>query len=352
MLMKKGVEDLGIELLYRVEDYNKIKLANQMSDKLVNSFPDLKLNKVNLYKKILDTDMYYAKIPNELSKVNYYYKKSSIYFSEDIDFDNIDEFTFHECMHRIQESRTRKGKLNGFGLCEVNELTVKGAALNEGAIQLITSKVLNMREKKFNVYGINMNCKTNYYPLLTSLVNQIVFLLDEDIFVDSVINTNEKFKIDIINNLGEGQYNQIEKNCNELLKFKDNILNIQKDRWDIDDSDEKIEKEIEKIRDIYFKTQDIIFISFFEGQLKRTEHGFEVLSLKEKINKYRKLIGSNSEYFGFDKFYFDFNKRADKRIEELKNKQALTVVKENIFLKIINKIKNLFMIPQKEYYNK
>lgn len=47
--------------------------------------------------------MFYAKIPNEISKVNYYYKNSSLYFDEKMDLTIIDEYVLHEFIHKLQE---------------------------------------------------------------------------------------------------------------------------------------------------------------------------------------------------------------------------------------------------------
>ena len=168
---------------------------------MVAAFPDTELSRIDIYKVLLDTPMYYAKIPEGLSKANYYYKDSSIYFSEDVNLEKIDEYILHEFIHKLQEKRDKKGNIVRIGVCEVNELKVKGTALNEAAIQFITSKALNMSEKQVNVYGIEIPSKTEYYPIITNIVSQLAFLLGEDILIDSTISGKEDFKIEIIDSI-------------------------------------------------------------------------------------------------------------------------------------------------------
>ena len=81
MTEKRVIEDLGIEELYRVEDKNVLELASQVSSKIIDNFSNIRLTQIDIFKKLLDTKMYYAKIPKDLSQVNYNYKSSTIYSS-------------------------------------------------------------------------------------------------------------------------------------------------------------------------------------------------------------------------------------------------------------------------------
>ena len=115
----------GIEVIEPLQDQRIINIVNQVSARIMTAFPDNRLKYLDIYKTLLDTPMYYARIPKGLSKANYYYKDSSIYFSDKANLDEIDEFVFHECIHRLQEIRDKKGNLTRMGVCEVNELSVK-----------------------------------------------------------------------------------------------------------------------------------------------------------------------------------------------------------------------------------
>ncbi len=350
MFEKSGLENLGIIPIDRVEDQKVINLVNQVSNKLLLAFPDAKLNYLDIYKALLDTPMFYAKIPGGLSKVNYSYKNSSIYFSDDIDFSDIDEYIFHECLHRLQECRDKKGNLTRLGVCEVNELTVRATALNEGAVQYVTAKAFDMPRKTVNIYGISMPSRTEYYPILTNIVSQIAYLLGEDVLIDSTINGNEEFKIAIIDNIGESQYHYIEKNLNEILKTKDSIMELQKCGDSTRETSDKIIESIELIKSLYFDTQNMIFISYFDSLLKRVENTVEINMVRKKLYTYRELIGTTQDYEYFDVYLADFERRARAKAEEIRNKKALMVVGDNIIFRLIRKIKGLFTNSRSEYY--
>ena len=349
MFENKALENIGIQVIRKLEDQNIINVVNKVSNKLMTSFPDADLNYLEIYKILLDTPMYYAKIPQGLSEVNYYYKNSSIYFSEDTNLSELNEFVFHEFIHRLQERRDKKGNVTRLGVCEVNELSVKATALNEGAIQYVVSKVFNSSLNAIEIYDITIPSKTNYYPMLTNIVSQIAFLLGEDVLVNSTLKGNEDFKIEIIDNLGENEYKTIEKNLNQILQIKDQISELQKNK-DSADAEKQILVNIELIKTLYFNTQNVIFKSYFDKILKRTENDIEIRMIKAKLDEYKNLVGTNSKYIDFDTYVTQFEEKAKQKAEELRNKNALMVINNNIFFRILKRIKKLFTNSQSEYY--
>ena len=204
---KNSLGNTGIEVIEPLEEEKIIDIVNQVSTRIMTAFPDNKLSYLDIYRTLLDTPMYYARIPKGLSKANYYYKDSSIYFSDKANLSEVDEFIFHEFIHRLQERKDKKGKITRLGVCEVNELSVKATALNEAAIQFVTVKAFDMPKKQVNIYNITLPSRTEYYPIITNIISQLAFLLGENILIDSTIKGNEDFKIDIIDNIGENEYN-------------------------------------------------------------------------------------------------------------------------------------------------
>ena len=336
MFKKNLLKDTGIEVIRKIEDEKIIDIVNQVSKKIIAAFPENNFNYLDIYKTLLDTPMYYAKIPEGLSKANYYYKDSSIYLAEETELTEIEEYIIHECIHKLQEIKDKKGKIIRLGICEVNELNVKAAALNEGAIQYVTTKALNMPEKQIEIYGIKMQSKTEYYPLLTNLINQIVHLIGEEVLIDSTINGNENFKIQIIDDIGESEYNIIEKNMNAILQAKNEIVKNQKSDNTQEDS---------YIRNLYFNTQNTIFTSYFNNRIKRIENEEEIKETRKKIISYKSIIGTNSEYDVFDSYYKEFE-------EKMTNKTPLMVVENNIFFKAIRKIRQWIFTKKTTYLYK
>ena len=356
MSEKNSLGNTGIEVTEPLEDERIIDIVNQVSTRIMTAFPDNNLSYLDIYKTLLDTPMYYARIPRGLSKANYYYKDSSIYFSDRANISEVDEFIFHECIHRLQERKDKKGNITRLGVCEVNELSVKATALNEAAVQYVTTKAFKMPKKLVNIYNMNIPSRTEYYPIITNIISQLAFLLGENVLIDSTINGNEDFKIDIIDNIGESEYNYIEKNLNEILRLKNDIADIQKnmqltEMWQGTDNSKnvKIQENINLIRYLYFETQNKIFMSYFNSLLKRAENDIEINMIKRKLEDYRNFVGTAEDYDSFDMYCIGFEKQAEQKIEEFKNNKALVVLKNNFIYRIIRKIKRLFKNSENEY---
>ena len=355
MAENNSLGNTGIEVIEPLQDERIIDIVNQVSTRIMTAFPNNNLSYLDIYKTLLDTPMYYAKIPKGLSKANYYYKDSSIYFSNNANISEIDEFIFHEFIHRLQERRDKKGNITRLGVCEVNELSVKGTALNEGAIQYVTTKAFHSPSKMVNIYNIAIPSRTEYYPIITNIISQLAFLLGENVLIDSTINGNEEFKIDIIDNIGESEYHTIEKNLNDILRLKNEIAVVQssiqlKDMWQVPNNDKKtkIDENIKLIRNIYFDTQNKIFMSYFNSLLKRAENDIEVNMIRKKLQDYATLVGTADDYNSFETYCIEFEKQAEQKMEELKNKNALVVLKDNFVYRIIRKIKRFLKRSERE----
>lgn len=347
---KNSLEAMGIKVIDKVEDLIIIEIANQVTTRLINTFTKCNLSYLDIYKALLDAPMYYAEIPAELSKANYNYKDSSLYFAEDIDVFDINQYVFHECIHKVQEKRDKKGKITRMGLCEVNELSVKATALNEGAIQYITAKSFDLPKRIVNIYGINIPSRTEYYPILTNIISQLVYLLGEEVLIDSTINGNEEFKIKIIDTIGETQYNYIEKSLNDILKTKDEILELKKANIISQMASSKIFENMNKIKAIYLEMQNVIYSSYFDDMLKRCENELEVSMTKKKLVGYKEFVGTAQNYNDFERYCADFERKAEQKVEKLKHKKSLMVVGNNFIFRIFRRIRQLFWKEKNEYY--
>ena len=339
MFENRELKKLGIEVIEKVKDIDVVDIANQVSSKLIITFPKSNLDFMNIYTILISTNMYYANIKENMSKANFYYKNSNIYFSKEIDIENIDEYLFHECIHKIQEHKNKKNKLTRMGICEINELSIKAMALNEAAIQYITTKCLENNEKIINIYDISFVTKSNYYPILTSLISQIALLIGDNILVDSTINSNEDFKIEMIDEFGEKNYVLIERNFEEILNSKNEILN----------NGENVEILSQKIKQMYLKTMNVIYTSYFDNLLCRINTEIEAEFAIQKLIYYNEFIKDNSGYEDF-LIYFDKMKlKFENKKNEIKNSMALVVIKQNKILNIFKRLKKLFINPNNEY---
>ena len=331
-MFQKAIGNTGIIVTKKIEDKEAIKLIDSVATKLVESYPNSKLIYMNIFKTLLDTPMYYAKIPEGISKVNYYYKDSSIIFKEGMDLSIIDEYMLHEFIHKLQEKRDRHGNIVRIGICEFNLIKIKGTGLNEGAIQYIISNVIDNSDKTIDVNGIEIISKSTYYPLLSNIINQLAVLLGEDELIDSTINGNEDFKFKIIDNIGFVEYNKIEKNMNLLLQ------NIAKKELD------------ETIKKIYFDTQDLIYQAYFNNHIKRIENEQEIKETKNLFNTYSMITGKASDYVNFKKYEEVFLNTLKCKEQEIYNKKLPIDLRNNKIYSIIRKIKRLFKNSTNESY--
>jgi len=331
MQINKYFKELNIEPISEVNIRERCEFANGVAMVMVEKLADYNLDYLKIVDILQHTEMYIAKIPKNLSPVNYSYLDGKMYISEDIKLDVRNEFVLHEVIHRIQEYRNKKEKLLQLGLCDVMETKIKGLALNEAAVQYIVQRVLNSESKVIDIYGMKIpTLSKNYYPILTNLIEQITFLIGEAKLIDSTINSNNEFKYDTIDILGEDTYNAIENSFEQILESNNKILK---------NTDKSIiEENIDLIKNIYIDIQNRIMTSFFNKEFKRIKSMEQLKEFNTKLLNYKDYIGSNEVQV----LYIDFFKTMQELIKEKEQSfinKSLIVVKENKIINVFNRIK-------------
>ena len=141
-------------------------IARNISRKIIATFPELNFNETDLFIKLARIDMYTSTMPESMAEANYFYKNSSIYFKNKIDFTDLEEFAIHESIHHLQEIKNGRNKLIRMGLCSFNTLSPVGIGINEAAVQLAISKIIGIEPDFVKYYGINLKCSSpSYYPM-------------------------------------------------------------------------------------------------------------------------------------------------------------------------------------------
>lgn len=333
MSISKYVKGLSIEPVEEINIKKRVEFANQAALFLVDSLPTHDLDYLKILDTLQKTKIVVAKTPSFLSPVNYSYADETIYISDEKDLDLKNEYIWHEMIHRIQESKNRKGKLMQFGICRIFETKIQGLALNEAAIQYLIAKILENPNETVEVYGMKIPTSSkNYYPIVTNLIEQLAFVLGDKLLIESVLNSNEEFKYNTIDELGEDTYFSIQSNFDKILETKAFIT---------ESNQEKILLEnMEKIKQLYIDTQALIFKSYFDRLLKRVETANELKMYKRKLIQYRELIGSE-EGFQMYKEYYEKQTIRINLLEGKINKQSLVIVSENKIAKFFNKIKQI-----------
>lgn len=332
MQINKYFKELNIEPISEVNIREKCEFANEVAMVMVDKLAAYNLDYLKIVDILQHTEMYIAKIPKNLSPVNYSYLDGKMYISEDIKLDIRNEFVLHEVIHRIQEYRNKKEKLLQLGLCDVMETKIKGLALNEAAVQYIVQRILNGELKVIDIYGMKVpTLSKNYYPILTNLIQQITFLIGEDKLIDSTINSNNEFKYQTIDMLGEDTYNAIESSFEQILEAKNKILK-NKDKSIIDEN-------IDFIKNVYINIQNKIMTSYFNKEFKRIKSMEQLKEFNAKLLKYKDYIGLNEVQTSYIDFFDAMQEQIKEKEQSFINK-SLIIVKESRIAKVFNRIKN------------
>lgn len=345
MKIGKKLKRLGIEETKEFTIEEKNIVANNVTDSLIMAFPVLKIEQENILNKIQNANMFYAKIDENLPKINYIYENHKIYFDESIDINKLTDSMIHEIIHYIQDIRKKRDKLDKIGLCNFNELSLHGLGINEGAVQYISAKALNSFEQTVNKDGILFRTiSPNYYPILTNLTEQIISLIGEDELVKAIILNNKDFENTF--------FNTFEESAQNIINLFDEIINYYVKNNDaklIKFNPNKKENSIEEIKSLYIETQDTIMRTYFDKKLKNITTEEEVEALSKKIEKYLDLTGKieiNSNYYNnCENYKSTLINKLDKKlikIHEQKSKMALAVVYGGRLTRLFNKIKSLF----------
>ena len=110
MDIAKKLQKLGIEDIRKLDNESIRIIACNVTDALTKAFPSIYDEYNNILIKLLNCNMYVAKITKHISKVDYIYEDNSIYFDEEMNLSKINEQMLHECIHYLQDNRDIKKK--------------------------------------------------------------------------------------------------------------------------------------------------------------------------------------------------------------------------------------------------
>lgn len=318
----KYLENNGIIKIKELDSQIKNRMVIKFAKMLINTFEHQKFDFGKITRCLLGTRMYIADFKKNLGSASYCYKSRSIYIDRDANLEELDEYIIHEFIHCIQDIRIDKN-YNRMGLCTISEYRIHGLALNEAAIQYVTSKMLNRDLEEINYRIVILKTRSKeYYPLLSNLIEQIVYLYGEDNIVESTINGSYNFQEQYINICGERNFNKLEANIDKVL----DIRNKLSQGVDYD-------KQIEKIVSQYLVTQEVILTSYFNKRLSKIETLDEIDLYKNKLEGYKEFWGNGDDYKFFEAF-------KDEELKLLKNKMIYIMRKDSVNMpKVINRSK-------------
>lgn len=347
--IEETLEKEGITNIARLDTLKVNAISKCVAQKICNAFPGSGLDYKNLFIEIARLNMYSAKMPDNLAQAKYYYKNSSIYFNENADFNNIDSFAIHECIHYLQSVKDSNGNLSRLGLCNFAKSKKPGIALNEAAVQLLTTKCMGIEPDTVKYYGIELTTPSpSYYPLECALINQMAYFTGISTLFESTLYSNNSFKNKFIGLTSKNVYDTVELNIDYLMELEDTLSNLYvKLEQDISDKETekvtaKIAKTKEKIVTVFMGVQKLIYTTYYNNYFKSLENRIDIENCKTSLIKYRELIGTNATYTDFNEFYIDLITKIDKKHEDASNpSMALTPVSHSFITTLFKKLKAL-----------
>lgn len=365
MSIESNLKKEGIKVVEELDIIQVNSIAHTIAQKLCFAFEEYDFDLKKLQSSLANLKMYIADMPKGFSGAKYFYKNSSIYFNSSIDFSKFSDLALHECIHYLQEVKDKRNFLIRLGLCNFSGIKVRGMALNEAAVQLITARALENEKEIVKYFDITLpTTSPSYYALECNLVNQMAYITGEYSLFHSTLYSTDEFKDKFISLTNEKTYNTIVDYLDSLMYAEDELigLNVKLSETSDKNSCEKINKKIleqrKKISDIYMKTQNLILSSYFDDCFKYLETLEDIENYRRKLYNYKDIIGVTDNYTFYNSYYIEKMAALEERydilesgnmLNENNNVNSLMVVKNTKFSNFFRKLKNLLYKPGNEY---
>ena len=354
MNIEEELKKDGITVIKPVDTLSVTLIAKFVAEKFVTFFPFAHFHYHDLFVKIARLNMYIADIPDGIAQANYFYKNSSIYFKNGLSIDEMKELCIHEFLHHFQEIKDQKGNLYRLGLCDYTGIKVHGSALNEAAVQLISSKILKNKEEPVKYYGIEFSTKTpSYYPLLCNLISQMAYVVGEVVLYDSTLYSNDRFKRAFIYSTSEDTFQQVEKNFDKIMDIEEKIIlaNLKLQNNDLVQNEVlKINTQIKnykkEIQNTFIETQNKIFTSYFNKRLNSLFSAQDIEDFRKKLYSYSALIGTTDNYTYFNDFYNNLMDKLDIVYEKITINTSLVTYRRSFWHILFGKVAKIFGIAK------
>lgn len=364
MSIESDLKKDGIEVIEALDTLRINSIAMNISTKICDTFPEYNLDQNELFIRLSRINMYKAKMPDGMAEANYFYKNTSIYFNEHIPDEDLEEFAIHECIHYIQEVKDKRNYLIRMGLCDYTEFKIYGLGLNEAAVQLMSSKINAIPKEYVKYFGISFETTSpSYYPLECCLVNQLAYLVGEDVLFESTLNSNDNFQNKFAECTSPKVFLTIQNAIDEILYREEDIIKLNNKIAQIDDRNKRVDGMLKKIDELkneisltFMRTQNLIISSYFDI-------AFDKITNLEELENYRRKLYSFKDYLGYTEGYTFFNDYYVKKMDELEHKYnilergeletsiRLVSKKENKIIAFFKAIKNFLLGKNTEKEN-
>lgn len=344
----------GITVIEPVDALSATLINKFVADKLASAFPFYSLKYNDLFIKLSRIPMYIADIPNGMSEASYLFKNSTIYFKKGLDIEDMKKFAVHEFIHHLQEQKDSNNVLYRLGLCDCTNIRIQGMALNEGAVQLMTSRVLKSQVDTVKYYDIDFSTiSPTYYPLICNLVQQMAYVTGNEVLFDSTLHSNDKFKNTFSALCGNRAFYKIQKNLDKILKAEENLI-ISSSRFEENTNISKkgvarISTQVGKCKQIiqntFLETQNLIISSYFDNLLDNVYSVENIESLRKKLYNYKDLLGVTADYSYFNNYYINMMSKLDEKYTAITGNAYPVEYKRSVFKVIFDSLSKLLRNP-------
>ena len=249
----------------------------------------------------------------------------------------------------MQEIKDKKGRLLRLGLCDFDDIKACGMGLNEGAVQLMASKANNSEEEIVKYYGISLpTTSPSYYPVLCNLVKQMAYVAGEESLYDSTFYGSDKFKETFSNLCGLDNFLKIQSNLDKIMETEEKAIKLN-NKLMSDNCEgmkaqkvaKKIEKCKDKIKNLFFETQNLIYSSYFNMQFSKISTTADIDEYRFKLYNYKNYMGISDNYSDFNEFYINKMMDLDNKYENIMNNTDLAVVSHSKIARFFRKIRSI-----------
>lgn len=318
----------GINVIRELNSKEVETIAKDIAIKLCLAFPEHNLSRADLYEAFSKVKMYIADLPKDFSGAKYILKSNSIYFNNNLPFEEIPNTAMHECIHFIQHYNSNAH----FGLYSAPK---KGVAINEAAVQLMASEA-NMHET-IDVKYFDISLRTNspdYYPLECALLSQITYFTGTYPLFNSVLFSNDVFKNTFIAKFNKKLYSFIIKKFDTLLNLENELnsyieeLSYATNEKQINNLNKLINSKKDEITILFFQTQNHIMKVCFNIEFNKLKTLDDIHEFKNKLYNYKDVIGSNNNYSFYNDFYCSMMNIIEAKKEYIKEHGSITLPRE------------------------
>ncbi len=325
MSISSTLKNEGINIVGKLNTLEINKIASNISEKITSAFPEHNIDKQDLFDSITKLDMYIAEMPNDMAMAKYFYKNNSIYFSKNMDLEDLNTLAIHESLHFIQEVKNKRGKLLRLGLYNMKGTADDGMALNEAAVQHMAAVATNSPLDTVKYYNMELSTESpDFYPLQTALLNEMIYFTGSYPLYHSTLYSDDIFKNTFIAKSSSKAYSEIEKNFDLICEYESRLSNeiynlsiCSEDNSSINKV-RNINSKIENLKQIIFEktleTQNAIILNCFNSELNSVRTLEDVEEFEYKLDDFKSLLINTENY----NFYNDFSADIIRQVQEKK----------------------------------